>query len=249
MGDKAMPEGSVTIVGVGPGDPNMVTLAVRELVQHADVVAGFGASLAIVDGWIAGERLALTYHNQEVTLASLARLARDRKRCVVCAYGDPSVSAREFVELVRKHWPDAPMVPGVSSVQVSIARAGIAAEDSIVITLHRRGGTEQALAELEETARSGHRHIVLLPRPHDFMPPAIAAYLLEQGAADAFREVLVYERLTLPGETALRTTLGDLAASAQKFSNLTVMVLLKSPAPPSPAPSVDGDGGADASRP
>ncbi len=236
-----MPKGSITIVGIGPGDPNMVTLAVRDLVQHADVVAGFAASLAVVDTWIAWERLALTYHNQEDALASLAQRARDGKRCVVCAYGDPSVSAHEFVELVRKHWPDAPVVPGVSSVQVAMARAGIAAEEAIVITLHRRGGTEQALAELEEAAQSGRRHVLLLPRPHDFMPPAIAAYLLEQGAADAFREVLVYERLTLPGETALHTTLGDLAASAKKFSDLTVMALLR-PASSSESPLPLGEG-------
>lgn len=79
------------------------------------------------------------------------------------------------------------------------------------------------------------------------MPSAIAAYLLERGAADPFREALVYERLTLPDETALHTTLGDLAASAKKFNDLTVRVLLKPPAPPSPEPSVDGDDEGDAS--
>ena len=32
---------SITIIGVGPGDPDLLTLKARDALQEADVVAGF----------------------------------------------------------------------------------------------------------------------------------------------------------------------------------------------------------------
>jgi cobalt-precorrin-7 (C5)-methyltransferase len=70
---------------------------------------------------------------------------------------------------------------------------------------------------------AGARHVVALPTPYDFMPPEIARYLLEQGA-DPTRAVTVYQRLTLPDESALHTTLGALARDDTAFSDLSILV-------------------------
>jgi cobalt-precorrin-7 (C5)-methyltransferase len=70
---------------------------------------------------------------------------------------------------------------------------------------------------------AGTRHVVAFPTPYDFMPREIARYLLEQGA-DPTRAVTVYQRLTLPDESALHTTLGVLARDDTAFSDLSILV-------------------------
>ena len=40
----------MTVVGVGPGDPDMLTLKGREAIQHADLVVGFKTVLDVVVG-------------------------------------------------------------------------------------------------------------------------------------------------------------------------------------------------------
>ncbi len=215
----------VALVGVGPGDPSYVTHKVAALVAEAEVVAGFATVLAVVDQWITGERLVLIYKNQEALLAELGRRHAAGRRCVVCAYGDLNFSARELIERVERHCGPTLRVPGISSVQVACARAGLAMEETLFLTLHVRGGIERAQAELVAAARANQRHLIALPLPWSFMPPEMAALLLDGGVPGA-RRVTVYQRLTLPGESATETTLTELAAwSGPAFSDLSIVVL------------------------
>src|SRR5579864_4867360 len=93
----------VTLVGVGPGDPDYVTTKVAKEIAAANIVAGFATVLAVIEPLIVGQRLVLTYRNQEEQLAELARMHTDGKRCVVCCYGDLNFSAQELIARVERH--------------------------------------------------------------------------------------------------------------------------------------------------
>src|ERR1700730_2481133 len=93
----------VKLVGVGPGDPDYVTIKVAHEIATADVVAGFATVLAVVDQHIKGQRIVLTYRNQEEQLAEVARAHAEGKRCVVCCYGDLNFSAQELIARVERH--------------------------------------------------------------------------------------------------------------------------------------------------
>jgi cobalt-precorrin-7 (C5)-methyltransferase len=213
----------VTCVGIGPGDPAYVTLAARQAVEQAEFVAGFASALAVVQAWVKGTALPMTYQDQEAVLAYLSSQAQAGRRCVVCFYGDLNVSASELRERVRRHCGEPLLLPGISSVQIALARACLYLEDTIFITLHARMEPEQRRAALVDALRAGAWHVVALPSPYDFMPDEIARYLLTQDIQPT-RPVEIYQRLTLPDESRMQLCLGELAACEGEFSDLSIMV-------------------------
>jgi cobalt-precorrin-7 (C5)-methyltransferase len=214
----------VLLVGVGPGNPDYVTARVAQAITSADVVAGFATVLAVVDQLITGQRMVLTYRNQEEQLAELARLHVAGKRCVVCCYGDVNFSAQELIARVERHCGVVERIVGISSVQVACAKAALAMEETLFVTLHARGGIEEAQKEIVATAVAEKRNLIILPLPWSFMPQQIAAMLIQGGIAED-REVIVYQKLTLPGESETRTTLRELAEVPEQFSDLSIVVL------------------------
>ena len=108
-------------------------------------------------------------------------------------------------------------------MQIACAKAGISLEDVVFITLHQRREIEGDLEELVHYLREGRRHVILLPRPWDLMPPAIAGHLIEAGVPDQ-QQIIVYQRLTLDDEQEWRGSLRECAEFAGEHSDLTIMV-------------------------
>ncbi|GAC1430426.1 MAG: cobalt-precorrin-7 (C(5))-methyltransferase [Ktedonobacteraceae bacterium] len=214
----------VCLVGVGPGNPDYVTGRVAREVAEAEVVAGFATVLAVVDHLIIGERVVLTYRNQEEQLAVVAQSHFAGKRCVVCCYGDVNFSAQELILRVERHCGRVERVPGISSVQIASAKAGLAMEETIFFTLHARDGLQNAQENILATALTGKRNLIILPLPWTFMPPQIAAMLV-QGGISGDQSIIVYQKLTLPGESETRTTVQQLAETKEVFSDLSIVVL------------------------
>jgi cobalt-precorrin-7 (C5)-methyltransferase len=206
----------------------MLTLLGQEALQQADLVAGFKTVLDVVQPWLGhAEVCPMTYRDQEEVLEYAVGQAKQGKNLVVCCWGDLNVSARELLARVRRcaDQVELPMelAVGVSSIQIACARAGISLEDAIFITLHQRRDIEGDLEELVHYLREGRRHVILLPRPWDLMPPAIAARLIDAGISDQ-QELIVYQRLTFPDEQEWRGNLRECADLTGEHSDLTIMV-------------------------
>jgi cobalt-precorrin-7 (C5)-methyltransferase len=217
----------MTVVAVGPGDPDLLTLKGRLALEQADVVVGFKTVLDVVDGRTGNADVRpMAYRDQEAVLDYAQEQAQLGKSCVVCVWGDLNVSAKELLARVRRRAEHVELIPGVSSIQMACARTGIYLEESIFITLHQRMDSTSDLAELEHHLKEGLRHIILLPRPFDLMPPAIASNLLSAGIAPQ-RWVTVYQRLTLEGEQAWSGSLEECSRLPDEFSDLSIMVFLR----------------------
>ncbi len=215
---------SMTVVAVGPGDPRMLTLRGRQALESADLVTGFKTVLDVVAQWCGDAELKpMSYRDQEDVLEYTAAQAASGRNCVVCCWGDLNVSAAELLARVYRRAENVELIPGISSIQMACARSGLAMEESLFITLHRRDGSESALSELEHYLAEGKRNIILLPRPFDLMPAQIAADLVSAGIP-AQQPVTVYQRLTLEGEQAWHGALADCAAITDEFSDLSIMV-------------------------
>ena len=212
---------AITIVGVGPGDPDLLTLKARELIRSADYVAGFETVLGPVRRWIAGEAMPMRYRDQEDVLEALAAHAESGKKCVVCAWGDLNFSSKELLDRVRRR-AEVELIPGISSVQVACARLGFTMETSMFITLHARDGHEEGMRELTDALKRRKRNLIVLPRPFDLMPADIAARLLESSIA-AETPLWALQRLSLPDESISEYTLASLANEDKEFSDLTIL--------------------------
>lgn len=160
---------TVVVVGVGPGDHDLLTLKARAAIEAADYVAGFSTVPEPVATCIRGTALAMSYRDQEQVLDELAAHARAGKRCVLCVWGDLNFSAGELLARLRRR-VEVELIPGVSSVQVACARLELAMETSLFITLHVRDGHQSGLDELIAALQHGQRDIIALPRPYDLMP-------------------------------------------------------------------------------
>ncbi len=174
------PQGAgLTLLGVGPGDPELLTVAAVRAIASADVVAypvaregGEGMAAAIAAPWIAPqqERLPLLFPMTEAAAPRreawhgaadrlAAAVAAGRKVVLLCE-GDVSLFATSSYVLLalRRRHPACPvrLVPGISAV------AAAAAAGAWPLALQREG---------------------LLIRPTPDQPDAVA-FLLERAAAD-----------------------------------------------------------------
>ena len=229
-------------MAVGPGKSDFLTLQGREALLNADLVLGFKTVLNVVEPWLGyAEVRPMTYRDQEEVLEYAEGQARQGKQCVVCCWGDLNVSARELLARVRRRADSVRLVPGISSVQVALARTGISLEDAVFITLHKRADAESELEELVHYINEGRRHVILLPRPFDLMPAGIATGLLDAGVRSEL-SMRVYQRLTLEDEKRWSGTLQECSLIEEEFSDLSIMVFLSGETPPVQSPLPPGEG-------
>jgi uroporphyrinogen III methyltransferase/synthase len=126
--------GKVYLVGAGPGDPGLITVAGLQRLKEADVIvydrlvapalleeASAGAELIFV-GKVAGES-----HDQGAINRLLIEKAREGKRVVRLKGGDPFVFGRggEEAEALRAAGIAFEVIPGVTSAIAVPAYAGI----------------------------------------------------------------------------------------------------------------------------
>lgn len=215
-------------VGIGPGDPELLTLKAKRLIKEAGVVAGFEGVLNVVRHLILGEAVALTYQNQVEVLANVAAAHRSGKQCVICFMGDPNFSGYQLLERVENACGErVELVPGISSVQVVAARARLPFDQAAFVSFHKRGDlcTDREYLASVVRWRTG---VIVIPRPWDFMPGAIASFPVDSQIPPETKAT-VYERLTTE-ESEWHGTLLELKERSQKkeFSDMSVLIIKKS---------------------
>ena len=127
--------GRVCLVGAGPGDPGLLTIAGSNRLREADVVVydhlgttGLGAYRSPEAEWIyVGKRAGHHTLPQEEINDLLLRLALEGKRVVRLKGGDPFVFGRGGEELLHLRAHDIPceVIPGITSAVAAPAAAGI----------------------------------------------------------------------------------------------------------------------------
>lgn len=85
------------------------------------------------------------------------------------------------------------------------------------------GGGVGGLRELAEHLRMRRRNLIVLPRPFDLMPAAIAARLIDKGIHPE-TPLYALQRLTLPDESVAEYSIASLAAQTAEFSDLIILV-------------------------
>jgi cobalt-precorrin-7 (C5)-methyltransferase len=229
----------VHAVGVGPGDPAQLTDRARALVADADSVVGFESVLDVIRPVTDARLFTCGYEDQSETLSAFAESVRGGDTGAAVLMGDPNVSGYQFLgRLEAATDREVRVIPGISSVQIAASRARTPLEQSTIVSLHRRGSLGGAFDRLEAAARSDH--LIVIPRPDDWMPTDVAERLAAAGVA-ADRTALVFERLTLSDESATRTTVGALAdGDAHEFSHRSILVIRATE--PTPVTERDSEG-------
>ncbi|EZQ10696.1 MULTISPECIES: precorrin-6y C5,15-methyltransferase (decarboxylating) subunit CbiE [Acidianus] len=214
----------IYLVGVGPGDPELITDKGKRLIESADIVVGWGSVVERFSNIIKGDIVKLEYKSEREQLDNVIDKGRTQK-VVILDHGDPSVSDWQFIEKIKERCRirDLPLeiTPGVSSLNYALSREGIDMATIIFFTLHVRGDVNKYLEQAVEISRIG-RTIALIPEPYADGPSRVAKYFLSKGIK--FRAV-VYQRLSYPDEKREEFLDEDLANTLEKFSDLTFMFI------------------------
>lgn len=216
----------IICIGIGPGNLDHLTAMGRRLLEEAEVVAGFDTVLDLVSPVIPPDavRVGMGYRDQTARLAEVAALHHAGRRCVVAFMGDVHFSGFQFlerVELACGHRVET--VPGISSAQILASRGRVCFDETTFLTFHRRGDIGPFKRHLIHALEDG-RNAIVIPRPWDFMPRDVAAYLLD-GGIEGSRPVEVWEALT----QAEASWAGRLDECTAEFSDLSIM-LIRAPA-------------------
>ena len=131
-----MENGTIFLVGAGPGDPDLLTLRAARLIERAPVIVHDGLvsdailSMALPTARLISVAKRRAHHTlpQDEINALLVREARRGNDVVRLKGGDPLIFGRggEEAELARAHGMTVEIVPGISAANSAAASAQIA---------------------------------------------------------------------------------------------------------------------------
>jgi len=230
--------GRVTLVGAGPGDPDLLTVKALRLLQKADVV--------LYDTLVAPEIMALVgaaaerihvgkkgygdTRPQDEINARMVEMARAGRHVIRLKSGDPLIFGRagDEIEACRAAGVPVEIVPGITSAQGAAARLGVSLTHRNVarrlqyVTGHdATGGLPESL-DWRSIADAQATTVVYMPR-HTI--GALALRVLAAGMVAATPAVVVVNA-TRPDERVVRTSVGGVAAAVAGMAGTEPMLVL-----------------------
>jgi uroporphyrin-III C-methyltransferase/precorrin-2 dehydrogenase/sirohydrochlorin ferrochelatase len=232
----AAEHGSVTLVGAGPGDPELLTLRAVRALQSADVI--------LYDDLVSKEVLDFARREAKRMLvgktghgpsckqseinALMVGLAKAGRRVVRLKGGDPMIFGRagEEIEACREAGIAIEAVPGVTAAQGAASRLGLslthrsAARRVQYITGHGEKGTLPDDIDWRSVADPSVTTVVYMPKKtlRQFADNALAAGL------DPATPALAIANATRPEEQVVAAKIGALA-DAQLPEGPTIVII------------------------
>lgn len=203
----------VTIIGAGPGNPDLLSRAALDAIDIADVVIGAHRALAGID--VSPDVVRCELVKTADIVAALTDAA-SWQRAVVVMTGDVGLfsGARRLVEALSGNAQvDVRVIPGISSASYLAARLARPWQDWRFASAH--GVACDIVAEAE---RAGELFLVTSGGED---PSRLSGELVQAGFGDA--RVTVAERLSYPDERITCATASEIAG--QTFDDLNVMLI------------------------
>jgi uroporphyrin-III C-methyltransferase/precorrin-2 dehydrogenase/sirohydrochlorin ferrochelatase len=218
----AVENGSVTLVGAGPGDPELLTLRAVRALQSADVILFDDlVSREVLDFARREARKMLVGKTgfgpsckQEDINALMVSLAKQGKRVVRLKGGDPLIFGRasEEIEACQAANIAVDVVPGITAAQGAAARVGLPLTDRKrarrlqYVTGHARNGTLPSDFDWQSLADPTTTTAI-------YMPTRTLTALVESAIArglDPRTPALAIARATRPDQTVVTAPISEL---------------------------------------
>ena len=217
--------GKITLVGFGPGNPDLLTLggdkalAQSDIIFHDDLLDKDYLKKYTAEKVYVGKRKGSHCFEQGEINRLILDAAIAGKQVVRLKGGDPMIFAHggEEVEYLERNLVEVDVIPGVSS--------GIAVASLLKIPLTHRG-ISSSMAFI-----SGHSEKVHLPDADTLVIymggsniSAIARKVIKQGRNPEIPVMMVYN-LSLPDQQEFFFTLKELSITEQKFPTPIIIVI------------------------
>ncbi|HEY3390654.1 MAG TPA: uroporphyrinogen-III C-methyltransferase [Prolixibacteraceae bacterium] len=217
--------GKITLVGFGPGNPDLLTLggdkalSQSDIIFHDDLLDKDYLNKYTAEKVYVGKRKGSHCVEQNEINRLLLEAALAGKQVVRLKGGDPMIFAHggEEIEFLERNLIEVEVIPGVSS--------GIAVASLLKVPLTHRG-ISSSIAFI-----SGHSENTHLPDADTLIIymggtniRAIARKAIEQGRDPGLPVMLVYN-LSLPDQQEFFFTLKELTVNEQKFPTPVIIVM------------------------
>lgn len=217
--------GKITLVGFGPGNPDLLTLggdkalSQSDIIFHDDLVDKDYLKKYTAEKVYVGKRKGSHCVEQNEINRLILDAAKAGKQVVRLKGGDPMIFAHggEEVGYLERNFMEVEVIPGVS--------AGIAVASLLKVPLTHRG-ISSSVAFI-----SGHSENVHLPDADTLIIymggsniRAIARKAIDQGRNAEIQVMMVYN-LSLPDQQEFFFTLGELTLTEQKFPTPIIILI------------------------
>jgi uroporphyrin-III C-methyltransferase len=214
--------GTVSLVGAGPGDPDLLTVKAMRLIQAADVIlhddlvpqAILQLAAPSAEVLNVGKRCGTKSITQDEINALMIEHARANRSVVRLKSGDPLIFGRAAEEMAALAHADVPfeIVPGITAAFAAAAAVGCsltdrAAASNVIFSTghHAQSHNHAPLPEIEDSTR-----VVYMPGRDLHL---LAEEWLQQGLPPDF-PCAVVSRAGQPGQQVHYTTLAALGELA-----------------------------------
>lgn len=225
--DPPTADGIVHLVGAGPGDPELLTVKAKRLLEEGDIVLHDKLSGPDILDQIDADRLedVGTRGHGDTTPQSyvnerMVELAREGKTVVRLKGGDPTVFGRggEEMRYLADHGVPFEVVPAITSAIAGPEVAGIPVTDRnhastfSVVTGHEDPNKAESAVDWEALAATGGTIVVLMgvTRLPDYTDSLIKAGM------DPETPVAMVERATWPDQQVVTGTLDSIVDAADE---------------------------------
>jgi uroporphyrin-III C-methyltransferase len=217
---------TVSLVGAGPGDPELITVRGLDRVRRAEVLIYDRLVAEELAAQAPGLRICRDTMSQEKINSLLVSYGRRGVRTVRLKGGDPFVFGRggeEALALVRAGL-EFEVVPGVSSIAAVPGAANIPVTHRglstgvVALTARDREGNGIDFARF-----AGMKETLLVFMGLDALP-AIAAGLIAHGA-DPGTPAAVVSRGTLPDQETVSAPLAQIADAAEDLATPALLIV------------------------
>lgn len=253
MSDK---QGKVYFVGGGPGDPELLTLKAKRIIEQADVVL-YADSLVSPEVAAFASVTAEVHGSKTLALPQIMELmlkaVKEGKTVARIQSGDPSIygAILEQMRILEREGIDYEIIPGVSSAFAAAAvlktELTVPGGSQTVILTRAEGRVAMPSGEqLRDLAAHGSSLVIFLSVTR------MTKVVRELRAAGYAKEtpVAVVYRVGWPEELIIRGTLTDIAAKVRE-SKITLQALVmvgEAMHPDLRSPDYQGEGEAETSH-
>jgi uroporphyrin-III C-methyltransferase/precorrin-2 dehydrogenase/sirohydrochlorin ferrochelatase len=236
---KAAESGSVTLVGAGPGDPELLTLRAVRALQSADVI--------LFDDLVSREVLEFARREAKKILvgktghgpsckqddinALMVKLAKEGRRVVRLKGGDPLIFARagEEIAACRAAGIAVEIVPGITAAQGAASRLGVPLTDRknaqrlVYVTGHDKNGSLPADFDWQSLVHPATTSAIYMPKK---TLASLVAGAVQRGL-DPETPAVAVARATRPDELCITGRIADLPRLlAEESPDGPVLVML-----------------------
>jgi precorrin-3B C17-methyltransferase len=128
------PEGRLSIVGIGPGEASLRTLAAVDAIRGADYVVGYRPYLKLIEDLLPGKEVYSSGMRGEVDRVRAALDLLDRGSVALVSSGDANVYGMAGLGLeMAEHPAEVEVVPGVTSFTAAACRAGLLFRECVAV--------------------------------------------------------------------------------------------------------------------